>query len=439
MSNSIIFSNHWIILQSTMEQDNNKELSCSICFEKFIDKKDLKTHTEFKHKENEEYHCGKCEIKFSRKDSMNRHMKWKHGKGGEEYRCGRCEIIFNRKDNLNRHMKRKHDDAADDLHSKPMKKKKKYDNLFDIEIDEHIEDMVNEIDLEHFEKQLQDINENDWERLLEVENGNELEEEILKCLHCPKTFTELQNLTRHIREIHTTCEICKLKISRKSKHKCNKKIKVKTRVNFDQLPTTKEDELNITKSAFNGMLLTKCFKIRKTRDPLITFANYKSKVKKFLEKLLKINPIKFNPCMHITMIQKDKTGVKDRVTGYFQGSTRTLLRSSEISEMCDRSIQKISKSFDDYLRNGSGYILETIDYLELFTAEYIPVRGNHYICTPKSIESKQCIVNIKNQDANCFEYSIIASQHYSEIDEQHHCDRPAQYKKWLGKYNFKRE
>ena len=42
-------------------------------------------------------------------------------------------------------------------------------------------------------------------------------------------------------------------ISRKSKHKCNKKIKVKTRVNFDQLPTTKEDELNITKSAFNNI------------------------------------------------------------------------------------------------------------------------------------------------------------------------------------------
>ena len=287
MSNSIIFSNHWIILQSTMEQDNNKELSCSICFEKFIDKKDLKTHTEFKHKENEEYHCGKCEIKFSRKDSMNRHMKWKHGKDGEEYRCGRCENIYNRKDNLNRHMKRKHSDVADDLHSKQMKKKKKYDNLFDIEIDEHIEDMVNEIDLEHFEKQLQDINENDWERLLEVENGNELEEEILKCLHCPKTFTELQNLTRHIREIHTTCEICKLKISRKNKHKCNKKIKVKTRVNFDQLPTTKEDELNSTKSAFNGMLLTKCFKIQKARDPLITLTNYKSKVERFLEQLLK--------------------------------------------------------------------------------------------------------------------------------------------------------
>ena len=437
MSNSIIFSNHWIILQSTMEQDNNKELSCSICFEKFIDKKDLKTHTEFKHKENEEYHCGKCEIKFSRKDSMNRHMKWKHGKDGEEYRCGRCENIYNRKDNLNRHMKRKHGDVADDLHSKPMKKKKKYNNLFDIEIDEHIEDMVNEIDLEHFEKQLQDINENDWERLLEVENGNELEEEILKCLHCPKTFTELQNLTRHIREIHTTCEICKLKISRKSKHKCNKKIKVKTRVNFDQLPTTKEDELNSTKSAFNGMLLTKCFKIQKARDPLITLTNYKSKVKRFLEQLLKKNPIKFNLCIHITMIRKDKTGVKDRVTGYFQGSTRTLLRSSEISEMFDRSVQKISKSFDEYLRNGSGFILEKIDYLELYTAEYIPVRGNHYICTPKSIESKKCIVNIKNQDANCFEYSIIASQHYSEIDDQTHCDRPAQYKKWLGKYNFK--
>ena len=60
---------------------------------------------------------------------MNRHMKWKHGKDGEEYHCGRCENIYNRKDNLNRHMKRKHGDVADDLHSKPMKKKRKYDNF----------------------------------------------------------------------------------------------------------------------------------------------------------------------------------------------------------------------------------------------------------------------------------------------------------------------
>ena len=84
--------------------------------------------------------------------------------------------------------------------------------------------------------------------------------------------------------------------------------------------------------------------------------------------------------------------------------------------MLDASAQKINQSFDEYLRNGSGFILETIDYLELYTAEYIPMRAKSYIPTPKSIINSKSIINIENQDENCFNYSIIASQHYSEIN-----------------------
>ena len=131
------------------------------------------------------------------------------------------------------------------------------------------------------------------------------------------------------------------------------------------------------------MLMTKRFNIRKARDPLTLLANYHNTLKRVLINLLEKNPVKFNIIMSITMICKDKNGVKERVTGYFQGSTRTLLRSSLISEMLDASAQKINQSFDEYLRNGSGFILETIDSLELYTAEYIPMRAKSYIPIPK--------------------------------------------------------
>ena len=63
------------------------------------------------------------------------------------------------------------------------------------------------------------------------------------------------------------------------------------------------------------------------------------------------------------------------------------------------------------------------------------MRGKSYIPTPESIKAKRAIVNIHNEDDRCFEYAIVASQHYSEVDDRN-AKRPGQYTKWLGKYNF---
>ena len=139
--------------------------------------------------------------------------------------------------------------------------------------------------------------------------------------------------------------------------------------------------------------------------------------------------------MQTTMIRKDQYGIKERGTFYFQGSTRLLLRASQIPEMLQSSTEKIVQSFDEFLRHGSGWILESIDYLRLYTAEYAPMQGKSYIPTPEKIKGKRAIVNIQNEDDRCFEYAIIASQHYQEVD-QTNADRPGQYTQWLGKYNF---
>ena len=103
--------------------------------------------------------------------------------------------------------------------------------------------------------------------------------------------------------------------------------------------------------------------------------------------------------------------------------------------MLQLSTAKILQSYEEFCRNGSGWILETIDFLRLYTAEYAPMHGNSYIPTPEAIVDKLGIINIHNEDDRCFEYAIIASQHYSEID-QHNAERPGQYTEWIGKYNF---
>ena len=79
--------------------------------------------------------------------------------------------------------------------------------------------------------------------------------------------------------------------------------------------------------------------------------------------------------------------------------------------------------------------MDSINYLRLFTAIYEPVRGKSYIATPESIAGKRAVVNIHNEDERCFEYAILASQHYPWID-QSHAKRPGQYTQWLDTLKF---
>ena len=49
--------------------------------------------------------------------------------------------------------------------------------------------------------------------------------------------------------------------------------------------------------------------------------------------------------------------------------------------------------------------------------------------------NKKSVINIKNEDDNWFEYSMIASQFYEQIDKNQSY-RPEQYKQWLGTFNM---
>ena len=75
-----------------------------------------------------------------------------------------------------------------------------------------------------------------------------------------------------------------------------------------------------------------------------------------------------------------------------------MLRSSQLPEMIQESATKIGLSFDAFVQNGSGWVLESIDYLRLFTAKYVPILGKSYIPTPTEIKGKQTIINIQNED-----------------------------------------
>ena len=353
------------------------------------------------------FSCDQCGEAFTENHNLTRHKESKHA--GVKYSCDQCDYTANRRDNLNRH-KKKHRRIDADQADQP------------------------DPDLSHLPSEK------------EKTGGDIGEPQKVKCPHCSLSLASRGSLYKHIKLKHSTpgfvCHQCGETFNRKDyleRHKCARPpTKIKTRINVEEEEPRAEndDESSTSESAFRRMLLTREWRIRQASDPLSLMNKYHSALKRSLISVLIKHAVKMYINMQMTMIRKDRFGIKERGTFYFQGSTRLLLRASQIPEMLQASTQKIVQSFDEFLRHGSGWILESIDYLRLYTAEYAPMRGKSYIPTPDSIKGKRAIVNIHNEDDRCFEYAIIASQHYQEVDDCTNSCRPSQYSKWIGYYNF---
>ena len=67
------------------------------------------------------------------------------------------------------------------------------------------------------------------------------------------------------------------------------------------------------------------------------------------------------------------------------------------------------------LRNGSNFVFESVGLLSYHIHKTSLIRENSYIKSPKWIANKKAIINPKNEDNRCFEYSIVVALHHKEI------------------------
>ena len=361
-------------------------------------------------KKRKTYTCEDCSATFTQKYNVERHIRSVHTKDFP-YPCEDCDHGFRSKGRLETHIQNNHQTFNCKFCSISVKGLN--------ELKKHVK--------QHHEK------------------------ESYTCEECAQSFTRKDRLENHMENKHQdmVCEFCGLIVKGKGelqkhvKQQHKKEEKILTRVEHSQIedpPRSSEesdsDENTSEESAFNKKLIDKTWRIRMRKDPLTLLRDYKEHMKRYITSRLIKSPIKCYIVIYITFVKKDKDGGEPiKLETYFRSYTKTVLRSTEINAFLEQANEKIETSFDQFLKRGSGWILETIDYLKISGAEFAPMRGKSYIPTPVSIKGKHAIVNIQNEDNRCFEYAIIASQHYTEID-QNSAKRPGQYTKWLGKYNF---
>ena len=103
------------------------------------------------------------------------------------------------------------------------------------------------------------------------------------------------------------------------------------------------------------------------------------------------------------LLCKYKIHTKDIEYGpvYFNSATKTVTNSDKYD--LDKSFQEILYRIDDWINEGSGWIIESIEAQYVNISMYSPLIGCTYIELRDKLKNPiKGLINIKNNDNKCF-------------------------------------
>ena len=95
-------------------------------------------------------------------------------------------------------------------------------------------------------------------------------------------------------------------------------------------------------------------------------------------------------------------------TIYLTGKEIGLITSeTDLEELYDSLMEELSKRVDRLTdTQGSGWIFDKIEKIEIHTVEWEPLRGSKFIQLPKEILDKHAVINMQNNDEECFKWCM---------------------------------
>lgn len=95
-------------------------------------------------------------------------------------------------------------------------------------------------------------------------------------------------------------------------------------------------------------------------------------------------------------------------------------------------VSHIMKRIDDFEMRGSGFTLSRITELNIQVSHYDVIAGSTYIKLPKFLQSKKAIVNVQNNDNECFKYAVLSAL-YPAASNPH---RATKYYEYMNTLDF---
>ena len=106
-------------------------------------------------------------------------------------------------------------------------------------------------------------------------------------------------------------------------------------------------------------------------------------------------------------------------TAYFNSNPQTIINNVEIPKALQLSKERILNIIAQWISEGSGWTIESVDNHHLNTLQYKPMNGSSYIKLPQELRnSSKGLINMKNEDNECFRWCHIRCLNPQDKDPQ---------------------
>ena len=113
-----------------------------------------------------------------------------------------------------------------------------------------------------------------------------------------------------------------------------------------------------------------------------------------------------------------KTGQIHKCDKQFHSEMEINLQSTDTYEIYTEMKDTIKERITQFLRSGSNWKFRSIIRLEVHTVKYVPLKGSSYIPLPQELAKKKAIINLKNNDNQCFKWAVARALNPKQRDAQ---------------------
>ena len=193
----------------------------------------------------------------------------------------------------------------------------------------------------------------------------------------------------------------------------------RTKKLLDKPVPTPRTKIEQTDKALKGYTKSYEIGIKHNIDPLIQMQNTRKAIEYHINTLLnEMKGFKFVETLKVTF-KKLADGETVHRSAYFNSSAQTIINQTEIDNSLQMSKQQILNKIAEWISQGSGWTIKSVDSHYLNIVKYKPMSGSSYIQLPSELRNgKKGLINLKNMDNECFRWCHIRHLNPQDKDPQ---------------------
>ena len=146
--------------------------------------------------------------------------------------------------------------------------------------------------------------------------------------------------------------------------------------------------------------------LRDKKDPLLQSQKSRRAVEYLFNNLLvQTKGFKFVETLQVKFV-KYSNDKKIQKNGYLNSTTDLIINETDIKLAIQASQQQILNKIAQWISEGSGWTIQSIENHYINIVNYSPLKGSSYIKLPQELKNRG-LINLQNEDNECFRWCHI--------------------------------